>query len=44
MFDNILLAVDGSEHAHQAAKVAGDLAQLSDGTLRVLNTFAELPH
>lgn len=42
MFENILLAVDGSEHAHEAAKVAGDLARLSGGTLRVVTAFEKL--
>lgn len=42
MFDTILLAVDGSDHAHEAAKVAGDLARLSGGTLRVITAFEKL--
>ena len=42
MFDNILLAVDGSDHAHEAARVAGNLARLSGGTLRVVTAFEKL--
>lgn len=42
MFDNILLAADGSDHAREAAKVAGDLARLSGGTLRVVTAFERL--
>ena len=44
MFDHILLAVDGSDHSLKAAKVAGDLARLSSGTLHVMTAFDELPH
>ena len=43
MFDHILLAVDGSDHSHKAAKVAGDLARLSGGTLHILTAYDELP-
>ena len=42
MFDNILLAADGSDHAREAAKVAGDLSRLSGGTLRVVTAFERL--
>ncbi len=44
MFDHILLAVDGSDHSLKAAKVAGDLARLSGGTLHVITAYDELPH
>lgn len=43
MFDHILLAVDGSDHSLKAAKVAGDLARLSGGTLHIMTAFDELP-
>ena len=38
-----MLAVDGSNHSLKAAKVAGDLARLSSGTLHILTTYDELP-
>ena len=44
MFENILLAADGSDHSLKAAKLAGDLARLSAGTLRVITAYEELPH
>jgi len=43
MFENILLAVDGSDHSLKAAKLAGDLARLSGGKLRVLTAYDEVP-
>lgn len=43
MFENILLAVDGSDHALKAAKLAGDLARLSGGKLRVLTVYDDVP-
>ena len=43
MFENILLAVDGSDHSLKAAKLAGDLARLSGGKLRVLTVYDEVP-
>ena len=44
MFESILLAVDGSEHALHAAKVAGDLARmLNAGKLRIVVAFAHIP-
>jgi nucleotide-binding universal stress UspA family protein len=33
MFKNILLAVDGSEHALKAARLAGELARLAGALL-----------
>ena len=44
MFENLLLAADGSDHSQQAAKLAGDLARLSGGTLRLITAYEELPH
>lgn len=44
MFDNILLAVDGSEHGSHAAKVAGDLARATKAqTLRMIVVYDPVP-
>jgi nucleotide-binding universal stress UspA family protein len=44
MFDNILLAVDGSEHGLHAARVAGDLARATSAqTLRMIVVYDPLP-
>jgi nucleotide-binding universal stress UspA family protein len=44
MFDNILLAVDGSEHALHAARVAASLANsMNSKTLRVVVAYAPIP-
>jgi nucleotide-binding universal stress UspA family protein len=43
MFEKILVAVDGSDHSLKAAKLAGDLARLSSGTLRVVTVYEEVP-
>lgn len=44
MFDIILLAVDGSEHAQHAAKTAGDLARaVKAKDLRILVAFEQIP-
>lgn len=44
MFDNILLAVDGSEHALHAARIAGDLARATHAkTLRVVTVYDPVP-
>jgi nucleotide-binding universal stress UspA family protein len=43
MYKNILVAVDGSEHASKAANAAGELARLSGGNLTVINAYEEVP-
>jgi nucleotide-binding universal stress UspA family protein len=44
MFDNILLAVDGSEHGVHAAKVAGDLArEVEAQVLRIVVVYDPVP-
>ena len=44
MFNHILLAVDGSEHALHAAKTVGDLARSMDSEiLRVVVAFEPVP-
>ena len=44
MFDKILLAVDGSEHALHAAKVAGDLVRsVKASELRVVIAYEPVP-
>ena len=44
MFENVLLAVDGSKHALHAAKVAGDLSRSMDAKLlRIVVAFAPIP-
>ena len=43
MFKNILLAVDGSEHALNAARLAGELARLSIANLRVVTSYDPIP-
>lgn len=44
MFDKILLAVDGSEHALRAAKLAGDLARsMKSKDLRIVVAFDSIP-
>jgi nucleotide-binding universal stress UspA family protein len=43
MFNKILVAVDGSDHSLKAAKLAGNLARLSGGTLQVITAFEEVP-
>jgi nucleotide-binding universal stress UspA family protein len=44
MFNNILLAVDGSEHSLQTARVAGDLARsINSSTLRIVVVFDPVP-
>lgn len=44
MFKNILLGVDGSEHALHAAKTAADLARsMNSKTLRIVVAFEPVP-
>ncbi|MGE5374722.1 MAG: universal stress protein [Bacteroidota bacterium] len=44
MFENILLAVDGSEHAMKAAHVASSLANaMSSQTLRIVVAYDTIP-
>jgi nucleotide-binding universal stress UspA family protein len=44
MFENILLAVDGSEHSLHASRVASDLAQaMKSQTLRIVVAFDPIP-
>ena len=44
MFNNILLGVDGSEHALRAAQTAGNLARaMKSETLRVVVAFEFIP-
>src|ERR1700674_1595705 len=37
MFKNIVLAVDGSDHAHRAVPIAAELAKLAGGKVTVLH-------
>ncbi|HET9587145.1 MAG TPA: universal stress protein [Anaerolineales bacterium] len=44
MFENLLLAVDGSEHALRAARVAASLAQaMNSQTLRIVVAYDPIP-
>lgn len=43
MFEHILLAVDGSEHAVRAAKVAADLARRMESELRIVVAYDPIP-
>jgi nucleotide-binding universal stress UspA family protein len=44
MFEQILLAVDGSEHALKAAELAGDLARAVNAThLRIVIAYDRIP-
>jgi len=43
MFENILLAVDGSDHALEAARVAGERARCNDAALCVVVAFEAVP-
>ncbi len=39
MFNNILLAIDGSDHALEAVRVAGEMARYNDADLRVVVAY-----
>ena len=43
MFKNILVAVDGSEHALKAARIAGDFGRQMQADLRVVTAFDPVP-
>ena len=43
MFERILLAVDGSDHALHAAKVAGDLTRSMEAELRIVTVYEPIP-
>ena len=43
LFKNILLAVDGSDHATKAAQIAGDLARSMNANLVLLTAFDPVP-
>lgn len=43
MFERILLAVDGSDHAVRAAKIAADLARCMKSELRVVVAYDPIP-
>jgi len=43
MFKNILLGVDGSEHAQKAAKIAGEFARCMGANLWVIACFEPIP-
>ncbi len=43
MFNNILLAVDGSEHSMRAAKLAGDMARKLGSTVLVVVCYDPIP-
>ena len=43
MFERILLAVDGSDHALRAAQVAADLARVMKSELRVVAAYDPIP-
>jgi nucleotide-binding universal stress UspA family protein len=43
MFKNILLGVDGSEHALRAARLAGEMARLTNADLRIVVSFDPVP-
>jgi len=43
MFKNILVAVDGSEHALEAARIAGDFARQMQAELRLVTAYDPVP-
>lgn len=44
MFKNILLAVDGSEHASKAARIAGEMTRCLQADLIVVTVFDPVPN
>lgn len=43
MYKNILLAVDGSEHALNAATLAGEMARFHQASLRIVVVYDPMP-
>lgn len=43
MFKNILVAVDGSEHALKAARIAGEIARAFGSNLRLITVYDQIP-
>jgi nucleotide-binding universal stress UspA family protein len=43
MFENVLLAVDGSKSSMQAAQIAAEIARCHKGILRIVVAFDPLP-
>jgi nucleotide-binding universal stress UspA family protein len=43
MFKNILVAVDGSEHALRAARTAGEIARAFGSNLRLITVYDPVP-
>ena len=43
MFDNILVGVDGSDHAQKAARLAGEMARRFNADLYVVAAFDPVP-
>ena len=43
MFKHILIGVDGSDHALRAARLAGDMARLTNADLRIVVSFDPVP-
>ncbi|MBG7609906.1 MAG: universal stress protein [Anaerolineae bacterium] len=43
MFKDILLAIDGSDHALKAARVAGEMARSNDANLRIVVAYDAVP-
>jgi nucleotide-binding universal stress UspA family protein len=44
MFKNVLLAVDGSEHASKAARIAGEMTRCLKADLIVVTVFDPVPN
>ena len=44
MFKHILIGVDGSDHALRAARLAGDMARLTNADLRIVVSFDPVPN